>query len=306
MRCATPQTLSKPGQISARPSAACMHQDAELEAGAAAAAPTCKTLSSMGRPWQSQPGTNLALRPCRQQGGRCSGRPANLEPAAGQPACIDTFATPQPGKPSPAQLLPCPAPAHEQGSDPLQAAVCSSSAPTAQQALPLSAQQQYPDRAHLQQLVAIDDVLQDLVERVANVQVAVGIGRAVVQREGGLQRGQGKGAAARQRKSGSTWCGARGSGVQGPRRRPCLRRFLELAVNGTQWSPRHVCLHNEPASGAAVCPEVSPARLRRSVSAQPKWPSRLTSRALFQTSLCGCKGPGNKSTVRAAHRPKQA
>lgn len=42
---------------------------------------------------------------------------------------------------------------------------------------------------YLQQLVAVDNVLQDLVQRVADVQVAVGVRRAVVQREGGLHEG---------------------------------------------------------------------------------------------------------------------
>ena len=40
---------------------------------------------------------------------------------------------------------------------------------------------------HLQQLESVDDVFEDLVQGMANVQVSVGVGRAVVQREGGLQ-----------------------------------------------------------------------------------------------------------------------
>jgi hypothetical protein len=115
----------------------------------------------MGRPCVSQPGTNLALRPCKPSPSPGAGRQQLSWEGIEGPGRNHTLAA--------------------------------GSAGGRQAAAARLAQRQQQHRrqrkagGHLQQLESVDDVFEDLIEGMTNVQVSIGVGRAVVQSEGGLQ-----------------------------------------------------------------------------------------------------------------------
>jgi hypothetical protein len=136
----------------------------------------------MGRPCVSQPGTNLALRPCK---------PARAQMQAA------------------AQLGGHQDAGGGGGGHTLAAGSVGGMRAAAARLAQRRQQQRRQRKAggHLQQLESVDDVFKDLVQGMANVQVSVGVGRAVVKRERGLQEEKARGKAGQSQSGGVGWVG---------------------------------------------------------------------------------------------------